>query len=57
MTTPSREYMSVTAAANYLDCHPLTIRRMFDDNRLTKYQLGGLIRVDRNELDERMATS
>ncbi|MGO1991822.1 MAG: helix-turn-helix domain-containing protein [Corynebacterium sp.] len=55
MSSPPRQYMSVTAAAKYLDCHPRTVRRMCADGRLTLYRLGGFTRVDQHELDQRMA--
>lgn len=55
MITPSRSYMSVAEAANYVGCHPLTIRRWLKAGRITRYQIAGLIRVDQHELDQRMA--
>ncbi|MGN0097019.1 MAG: helix-turn-helix domain-containing protein [Corynebacterium sp.] len=55
MIAPSRSYMSVAEAATYVGCHPQTIRRWLKAGRIQRYQVGGLIRVDQNDLDQRMA--
>ncbi|WP_369803768.1 helix-turn-helix domain-containing protein [Corynebacterium sp. CNJ-954] len=47
--------MSVAEAATYVGCHPQTIRRWLKAGRIQRYQVGGLIRVDQNDLDQRMA--
>lgn len=44
---------SIDEAAEHLDVHPRTIRRMIAEGRLTGYRLGPrIIRVDLNEVDE-----
>lgn len=54
VTTPAkpvRRYATVTAAAEYMACHPRTIRRMVADGLLTDYRLRFDPRIDLNELD------
>lgn len=55
MNATDRNYLSIRGAADYLGCHPRTVRRMCADGRLTLYRLGGFTRVDQNEIDARMS--
>jgi len=51
-----RRYATVAEAAEYVGVHPITIRAMFADGRLTRYQMGPrVLRVDLNEIDAVMA--
>jgi len=51
-----RRYATVAEAADYLGVHQATIRQMFVDGRLTRYQMGPrVLRVDLNEVDAAMA--
>ena len=43
--------VSVVKAAAYADVHRETIYRRVADKTLTGYRLGGVLRVDLNELD------
>lgn len=50
-----RRYVSVTAAAEYLDVSTRTIRQMISDGRLTAYRNGRkLVRLDLHEIDATM---
>lgn len=51
----SHRFATVNEAAEYLHVTPVTIQRMFSDQRLTRFKLGGVVRVDLNEVDQRMA--
>ncbi len=51
-----RRYASIPDAAEYLSVHPITIRKLIADHRITGYRSGArLIRVDLNEIDAVMA--
>lgn len=48
----ARRLVSIAEAADYIGCHPLTIRRRIADSTLTGYRFGPrALRVDLNELD------
>jgi excisionase family DNA binding protein len=50
-----RRYASLADAARYLSCHPITIRQMIADGKLTMYRSGKkLVRIDLNQLDRVM---
>lgn len=50
--TATRRLVSTTEAADYIGCHPLTIRRRIADGTLTGYRMGPrMLRVDLDELD------
>ena len=52
----ARRYTSIPKAAEYIDAHPITIRKMIADGRIHAYRSGSrLIRVDLNEIDALMA--
>lgn len=51
----SHRFATVNEAAEYLHVTPVTIQRMFADDRLTRFKLGGVVRADLNEIDQRMA--
>jgi len=44
------ELGSVESAANFLDVHPRTIRRMIRDGKLPAYRVGRLIKVDMRDV-------
>jgi excisionase family DNA binding protein len=51
-----RRLASISAAAEYGDCSPKTIRRRIADGTITGYRMGPrLVRVDLNELDVALA--
>jgi excisionase family DNA binding protein len=52
--TPPR-YGSLAEAAEYLGCNERTVRRYIAAGKLRGYRLGGLLRVDLNEVDAAMA--
>jgi excisionase family DNA binding protein len=55
LSAGGRRWASIQDAADYLDIHPRTIRKMAADGRLTLYRSGArLVRVDLNELDANM---
>jgi excisionase family DNA binding protein len=51
---PEREYLTIQQAADYLRVSRRTILRRLRDGTLTRYQMGGAVRVDRAQLDWRM---
>lgn len=54
-SAPRRRYVSVTAAAEYLDVSTRTIRQMISDGRLTAYRNGRkLVRLDLHEIGATM---
>lgn len=53
--TPARRLASIREAAEYVPCSERTIRRRIEDGSLTAFRLGGIVRVDLNELDARLA--
>ena len=59
--TPTRRYVTLAVAGDYLGVTPRTIRQMIADGRLTGYRSvqpgkssSRLVRVDLNELDAAM---
>jgi excisionase family DNA binding protein len=47
-----RRYVKIDDAAEYIDVHPVTIRKMITSGRIHGYRSGTrLLRVDLNELD------
>ncbi len=55
--TARPRYATIEEAAEYLSAHPITIRRMIAEGKLTRYNgySTRLLRVDLNELDAVMA--
>ena len=47
-----RRYESLKDAAERLDVHERTLRRMIARGELTDYRVGTVIRIDPDELDE-----
>ena len=51
-----RRYASISDAAEYIDVHPVTIRKLITSGRITGFRSSTkLIRVDLNELDAMLA--
>src|SRR6476660_6070778 len=53
----TRDYISISEAAEYLKVSDRTVRRLIADGELTGYRIGKsgrLIRVDRNEIDQNL---
>ena len=47
-------YGSLAEAAEYLGCNERTVRRYIAAGKIHGYRLGGLLRVDLNEVDAAM---
>ena len=41
---------SMDVAADFLDVHPRTVRRMVSDGELKAYRVGRLVKIDMNEV-------
>jgi excisionase family DNA binding protein len=56
MDRPTRRYISIADAAEYLKVSDRTVRRMIADGELTGYRMGRgrTLRVDLNEIDENL---
>ncbi|WP_083650893.1 helix-turn-helix domain-containing protein [Corynebacterium sp. CNJ-954] len=52
-----KNYISIKSTAELLDVSPRTVIRWIDTGELTRYKIGGVVRIDRDELDRRMATN
>jgi excisionase family DNA binding protein len=52
---PPRDYLTIQQAADYLSVSRRTILRRLRDGTLTRYRLGGAVRISRAQLDWRMA--
>jgi excisionase family DNA binding protein len=53
-TSPHRRYASLKDAGLYVGLSQWTIRRRIADGTLTGYRIGRAIRVDLNEVDDRL---
>lgn len=49
-----RDLGSIDQGAELMGCNPKTIRRRIADGTITAYRLGGLIRIDLDELEAAM---
>lgn len=49
---PARQLISTTKAAERLNVCPNTIRSFIADGKLKGYQVGRLIKLDANEIDQ-----
>lgn len=56
MDRPTRRYISIADAAEYLEVSDRTVRRMIADRELTGYRMGRgrTLRVDLNEIDDNL---
>lgn len=50
------EVWTVRQAAEFLNCHPETVKRRVRDGRLTRYSIGRNIRVDAAEVRALLVT-
>ena len=47
-----RRWATITEVADYLGVHPVTVKHMISDGRITAYRLGARIcRIDLDEVD------
>lgn len=54
-TTQARRLVSISQAAQYVDVHPMTLRRWISAGRVSAYRVGPrLLKVDLVELDAMM---
>lgn len=51
-TASRRRFTTTKAAAEYLNVHDRTIRKMVAEGRLTGYRNGRILRVDMNEVEQ-----
>lgn len=50
-----RRWASLREAADYVDVHPRTLTRRFNDGTLIRYRMGRRVLVDLDELDAVLA--